>query len=149
MKPTITWILIADGARARVVAHAGVGKGLSEVNGLEFSQEPLKAQDIMADKQGRSFSSGGHGRAAMEIPTDPVEKREADFVSGLARMLDEKLKEKAFDRLIIAAAPQALGTLRKSISAPVKKMVMAEIPKDLTNIPNGDLGKHFEDILAV
>jgi len=149
MKPTITWILIADGARARVVAHAGVGKGLSEVNGLEFAQEPLKTQDIMADKQGRSFNSGGPGRAAMEIPTDPVEKREADFVAGLARMLDEKLQKKAFDRLILAAAPQALGTLRKSISSQVKQTVMAEIPKDLTNIPNTELGKHFEDVLAV
>lgn len=149
MKATKTWILIADGARARVLENTGPGKGLSEVNGLEFSQEPLKNQDIVSDKPGRAFSSAGYGRSGMEPPTDPADKREADFVAGLADVLDQKLQSGAFDRLIIAAAPQALGNLRKALSARVQEKVLAELAKDLTKIPNDGVHKHFEEVLAV
>ena len=31
MKPTRTWILIADGARARILENLGPGKGVHEV----------------------------------------------------------------------------------------------------------------------
>lgn len=149
MKPVITWILIADGARARVLEHAGPGKGLSEVNGLEFSQERLQGKDIWADKPGRSFNSVGAGRAAMEPPTDPVDKREADFVGMLADVLDRKNRDGAFDRLIIAAAPQALGDLRKAMSPQLQAKIETEIAKDLTRIPNDDVVKHFSGVLAV
>lgn len=149
MKPKTTWILIADGARARVLQNTGPGKGLAEVKGLEFAQDRLKTQDIMADKPGRAFASAGHGRSAMEPPTDPVEKREADFVADLARVLDAQFAEGAFDRLIVAAAPTALGTLRKAMTPRVGAVISAELPKDLTKIPNADMGKHLEEVLAV
>lgn len=149
MKPVITWILIADGARARVVENAGVGKGLKEVDGLEFSDAHLRAGDIMADKPGRAFSSAGTGRSAMEPPTDPVDKREADFATGLAEMLKRKLHEGAYDRLIIAAAPQALGDIRKALSPQVQARILTELPKDFTRVPNAELERTLKDILAV
>jgi len=149
MKPTVTWILIADGARARVLENTGPGRGLNEVPGLEVTGENLRAGEIMADRPGRAFASAGHGRSAMEPSTDPVEKQEADFAKSLADMLDEKLAKKAFDRLIIAAAPKALGVLRKAISSQVQATIMTEKAKDLTRIPNADLVQHFEDVLAV
>ena len=64
MKKTVTWILIADGTQARVVEHAGPGKGLTTVKGLDWSIPPLQPQDINADRPGRSHSSVGHGRSA-------------------------------------------------------------------------------------
>ncbi len=149
MKPIVTWILIADGARARVVEHTGPGKGLTEVPGLKFSDERMRAGEIMADRPGRSFSSAGHGRSAMEQQTDPVDKREADFVAGVAEIIAENNTAKKFDRLIIAAAPQALGDLRKAMTPQIQETIIAEIPKDLTRIPNNELGKHFEQVLAV
>ncbi|HEV7718173.1 MAG TPA: host attachment protein [Arsenicitalea sp.] len=149
MKPVITWVLVADGDRAKIFENCGPGKGLACVDGLELEQEHLRARDIMADKQGRSFSSVGHGRSAMEYPTDPVEQREAQFAKSMAELLDRKLSEGAFNRLIIAAAPNALGDIRPCLSAAVNKTVMAELPKDLTNIPAQQLGDHFKDILAV
>ena len=62
MKPTVTWVLLADGAQAKVFEHAGPGSGLTPVDDLAFEEEPLKAQDIMADRPGRTFSSVGTGR---------------------------------------------------------------------------------------
>jgi protein required for attachment to host cells len=149
MKPIVTWVLIADGAQARVLENTGPGKGLNRVDGLEFSQEPLLARDINSDRQGRSFSSVGHGRSAYEPKTDPVDHREAAFLKKVAAMLDKKQCERAYDRLVIAASPIALGDIRKALTEGVKKSIMAEIPKDLTNIPPTQLNKHLDGIIAV
>lgn len=148
MKKTVTWILIADGAQARVLENTGPGKGLKQVEGLDWSIEPLQAQDIVSDRPGSHRTPGGYGRGSLEPRTDPVEQRETDFVKSVANELDRKQQQGAFDRLVIAAAPIALGDLRKAISAGVKNTVVAEINKDLTNLPTAQLDKHFDGIIA-
>ncbi|UYO00797.1 MAG: host attachment protein [Devosia sp.] len=149
MKSTKTWILIADGTQARILQHNGPGKGLAQVENLDWSIDPLQTQDINADRPGRSFSSVGPGRSAMEPKTDPAEHREAEFVRSVAQVLEAKAKSGAYDRLVIAAAPIALGNLRKALSDHVKKTVVAELDKDLTNLPTPQLNKHFDGIIAV
>jgi len=149
MKKTITWILIADGSHARMLENTGPGKGLKQIQGLDFSIPAMQAKDIMADRPGRSFASAGTGRSAMEPKTDPVEHREANFVKSMAEMLEKKHQEGAFDRLVIAAEPVALGVIRKALSDTVKKTVIAELDKDLTNTPTDKLAKHIDGIIAV
>jgi protein required for attachment to host cells len=149
MKKTVTWILIADGNQARVLEHGGPGKGLVSVKGLDWSIPPLQTQDINADRPGRSHSSVGAGRSAMEPRTDPVDHREAEFARSVAGVLEDKAKAGAYDRLVIAAAPVALGNLRKVMSEHVKKTVVAELDKDLTNVPTPQLDRHFDGIIAI
>ncbi|MNT98421.1 Protein required for attachment to host cell [compost metagenome] len=50
---------------------------------------------------------------------------------------------------MIAAAPIALGNLRKVLSDHVKKTVVAELDKDLTNVPTQQLDRHLDGIIAV
>jgi len=147
MKKTVTWVLIADGAQARVLENTGPGKGLKQVEGLDWSIEPLQAQDIVTDRPGSKSGGGAHG-GGMSPRTDPVEHRETEFVKSVAATLDRHQQKGDFDRLVIAAAPIALGDLRKAISAGVKKTVVAEINKDLTNLPTAQLDKHFDGIIA-
>ena len=108
MKPTVTWILVANGTQARVLENTGPGKGLRQVDGLDFGIEALQARELVTDRPGRSFSSVGSGRSAMEPRTDPVEQREAEFAKSVAEMLDEQCGKGAYNRLVIAAAPIAL-----------------------------------------
>lgn len=149
MKPKTTWILIADGAQAKVFEHTGPGKGLRAIDDLQFEQEPLQAQEIMADRPGRSFASAGSARSAMEYSSDPVAVRERRFVENVAGELDKHLQNGEFERLIVAAAPTALGDIRPAFSKAVKDTIVAELPKDLTNIPTPKLEAHFSGLLAV
>jgi protein required for attachment to host cells len=143
MKKTVTWVLIADGAQARVLENTGPGKGLKQVEGLQWSNEPLRAKDIVSDRPG-----GGATGGSMAPRVDPVEQREEEFVKNLAVILDKHHQQGSFDRLIIAAAPIALGDIRKAISPAVKKTVVAELNKDLTNLPTAQLDQHFDGIIA-
>ena len=150
MKPTVTWIVIADGDQAKIFEHDGPGKGLHAVKDLMTEQAHLRAADIMADKPGRSSNPSSPGtRAAVDYKTNPVEVRERRFIVDLAAMLDEKHTEGRFQRLVIAAAPAALGDLRPALSEAVKTTILAELPKDLTNIPTAQLAEHFDGLIAV
>lgn len=149
MKAKTTWILIADGAQAKVFEHLGPGKGLRVVDEMQFEQKPLQAQEIMADRPGRSFASAGSARSAMEYSSDPVAVRERRFVENVAEELEKHLQKGEFERLIVAAAPTALGDLRPAFSKGVKDTIVAELPKDLTNIPTPKLEAHFSELLAI
>jgi protein required for attachment to host cells len=150
MKAKTTWILIADGAQAKVFEHKGPGKGLQIIEGLQFEQEPLQAREIMADRPGNSIGSqGARNSGGVEYSSDPVAVRERRFVESVAEELEKHLQKGEFERLIVAAAPTALGDLRPAFSKNLRETIVAELPKDLTNIPTPKLEAHFEGILPV
>jgi protein required for attachment to host cells len=150
MKPTVTWIVVADGDQAKVFEHDGPGKGLHAVDGLQLEQDHLRARDIMADKPGRASNPSGPGsRAAVDYKTDPVDERERRFVEHLADVLETTRSEGRYQRLVIAAAPAALGDLRPALSDKVRQTILAEMPKDLTNVPTPKLAELLDGVIAV
>jgi protein required for attachment to host cells len=147
MKPVSTWIVIADGARARIVRNDGPGKGVAALPGLEFQGDHSAAFDIAADKPGRAFDSVGNARHAMEPSSDPHDELKAQFMKKIVAVLESRQGD--FDRLILVAPPQALGLLRKSLPAAVASKVTGELGKDLTQLPNGDLSAHLDGLLVI
>ena len=149
MSQTRTLIVIADGAHARFFLHDGPGKGLEPLNAEEMEGDTPAGRDIMSDAPGRSFSSHGPGRSAMEPPTDPRDQVESEFRGSVADNIERLMKKKNAERLIVAADPRSLGELRKTLPDRLHDKITATLDKDLTNIPDNDLPKHFEDVLAV
>ena len=147
MKPVRTWIVIADGARARIVKNAGPGRGVETDPELVFRSEHHKLQEIMADKPGRGFDSVGKGRHAMAYGADAVREDERHFLQSLAARLEKEALADAFDRLILIAPPRALGDLRPFLSKPVRNRIYEEIAKDLTQLPNDRLANHLADTI--
>jgi protein required for attachment to host cells len=147
MKPVRTWIVIADGARARIVKNAGPGRGVEADSNLVFRSEHRKLQEIMADKPGRGFDSTGKGRHAMAYGTDAVREDERHFLQSLAERLEKEAMADAYDRLVLIAPPRALGDLRPFLSKPVKNRVHDEIAKDLTQLPNDRLADHLSAVI--
>lgn len=150
MKPTRTWILIADAGRARVLENLGPGKGAAPVDGLgSVSALPSSTHEIVDDRQGRSFESVGAVRHPMTPPTDPRKKVKREYLEMLADQLDERLKAGAFDKLVVVAPPPALGVLRNAYSDRVSAAVSGELAKDLTKTPDHELGPHLADIVRL
>jgi protein required for attachment to host cells len=144
-----TWILVADGARARVFVNEGVGKGVRELSDRAFVGSRMRGRDIQSDRPGRTYDRAGHGRHAMEPPTDPQEKAESDFLRDVVGWLSEKGHEGAFDRLILIAAPRALGEVRQVMPKPLAQKVTGEIAADLTKSDASEVERRVGDVLAV
>lgn len=149
MKPVRTWVLVADGARARVLVNEGPGKGLRPVAGHVFEGEHGATHDLVTDRQGRSFSSVGHGRSAIEARSDPHRDLKVKFALSLVAMLSEGLSAGSYDRLVLVATPVTLGDLRAHLTDQVRARVAGEVALDLTKVPNEDIGPHLKDVLVV
>jgi protein required for attachment to host cells len=146
MKRITTWFLIADGTRARIAYNDGPGRGIKPVFDEEFRGQNLADRDIVSDRPGRTFDSGGEGRHAKEPPSDPRELEKRNFARGLARRLDEAAHRGDFDRLVLVAPPKVLGNLRALLSAKARAKVTQEIHKDLTQIPLREVQGHLGDL---
>ncbi|MEO9873609.1 MAG: host attachment protein [Anderseniella sp.] len=149
MKPVRTWILLADGTRARIVCNTGPGKGLQEVPDMEFEGDNSRSGDLMADRPGRTFDSSGAHRHAMEPHSDPQREAKRSFASELVARLEDQLQAKAFDRLVLVAAPATLGDMRKVLPKPLLAVVYGEVSKNLVHVPNQELGDHLAEVMAV
>ena len=147
MKPVITWIVIADGARARVLENTGPGKGLSSLDDLIFEGEHLPTRDLKSDKSGRTFESVGQPRHALQPTSDPSRQLKAAFAAGILDALAERSSE--FDRLILVAPPATLGDLREALPDQLTSKVHGELAKDLTGIPNTELDGHLNSLIAL
>ena len=144
-KTVRTWVLIADGTRARILESDGRLDQLQPVPGCEFAVEDPPDREIGADSPGRTFDSVGGGRHRIEPKTSPHRHIKAEFARHLAQFLEKKRGERAFDRLLIAAPPKTLGDLREKLTKQVVAVVEAEIPKDLTGIPDREIPGHIMD----
>lgn len=147
MKQQRTWILIADGRRARVLESLGRNKPLAEVPGTVFETELPASRDIWADKPGRGFESVGQARHANEPTTDPHRELKRRFAERLSGMLEEALSAKRFDRLVIVAPPVTMGDLRAELSKAVSAAVAGELTADLTKVPLDELPSRLEPVL--
>ncbi len=147
MKPTRTWVLIADGARARVLENDGPGHGLQFVHGHDFSADHSATHDLVSDRQGRSFNSSGPGRSAIASQSDPHRELKTKFAHQLAEVLHRGLEQHAYDRLIIVATPVTLGDLRSSLSDAVRSTIIGEVAQDLTKLPNAEVASHLKHVL--
>ncbi len=91
MKPIVTWILIANGARARLFSNDGPGHGVRLVSDEVLVCVNLPGREIMSDRPGRTFDSVGAGRHAKEPRTDAREIEKRSFAHELAAMLDDPI----------------------------------------------------------
>ncbi|MCF4098947.1 host attachment protein [Maritalea mediterranea] len=148
MKPTITWLLVANGTEAKIFENTGPNKGLTPLTDQGRQREALKTSEIVANDRGRTFTSAGDGRSAMEQQTDPDDVEHEKFSREVADHLNRAAQENKFDRLIIAAPPKSLGEMRQHFNKHLEQKLEDDVPKDLTNIPTADLPDYFKNMVV-
>jgi len=148
MKSIRTYILIADGARAHLLLSEGRGKALTEVPGSDIRIDLKPDHELSAERPGRVHESANVSRHAIE--RDDLHRREKErFAQALAEGLDKRLANREYDRLVIAAAPETLGVIRSALSDKVRAVIMAEVAKDLTKVPNPQIRPHLGEDLPI
>ena len=136
------WVVVCDGAKALVLENAGDIKFPNLKSVEVFEQENLATRDIGTDAPGRSFSSVGGGRSAVE-QTDWHDQAERSFLVDLAKHLDVSLTAGKTKSFIVVAPPRALGMLRPAYSHQVKNAVRAELDKDYVKMPVHQIEKQL------
>ena len=149
MKKKVTWIIVADGSRARFLANDGPGKGLHAAIAGEFHHDAPPTRELGTEKPGRVNSAFSPSRSAIQPHLDWHEFEKEKFSQEMAGLLNDAAEKKSFDNLIIVAPPRTLGTLRQALSSKTSDHIRAEIPKDLTQVPLHEMPAHLKDVIAL
>jgi protein required for attachment to host cells len=143
VRRNITWILVADGARARVFVREGPGKAVTELPDRAFAGSRQRSRDLGSDRPGRSFDSFGAGRHAMAPPTDPHRHAQSEFLRAVVNWLIDQDHAGKFDHLVVIAPPRALGELRQFLSKTLIQKLVQSIDLDLTRADAGEIEAHI------
>lgn len=139
----VTWIIVADGSRARIFEAVRAGADMHERETLAHPASRLHEQELTSDLPGRAFDSSGEGRHAMGSKVEPKKHEVEEFAKQIAGHLDKARTENRLDNIVVIAAPAMLGMLRSALSAETKKLVATEIDKDLTQHSVADIQAHL------
>ncbi len=126
-----TWVVAAESSRARIFQAESRLKPMKEIEGLAHPESRARVLDINADNAGRAFDRAGQGRHAMENEVDPKKHEAEMFAKQIAEHLDKARAKGEFEDVIVVAAPEFLGLLRKHVNPITAKMVSKTVTKNL------------------
>ena len=141
-----TWFLLADGRKARVLVELRRGGDLKERHDWAMSIADEDLYDPQ-DRPPRSVDRAGAGRHAMDKGRNLHEAEEQKFLKRVAERLGDAARHNAFDHLVLAAPPRALGALREELSEAVRGRVRAEIVKDIVEEDDAQLRARLSETL--
>jgi protein required for attachment to host cells len=136
------WVVVCDGKKALVLENAGDEKFLNLKTRQVYEHPDLKTHELGTDAPGRSISSVGSGRSAME-QTDWHDQAEQRFLHDLLGRLDAAINAGETKSLVLVAPPRALGVLRQGYSHNLRGALRAEIDKDFVKLPVHEIEKHL------
>lgn len=143
-----TWIVVADGARARFLKKSKTAKLLE--NALDYAMVASHApnREIGADRPGRKHDSAGPGSHEMGRSVDWHQYEKTKFAKSVADVINKAAAKQQFDRLIVVAPPKTQGDLRAALSRQAQDAIHAEVTKDLTNLSLSALAERLKEELA-
>ena len=123
-----TWFVVADSRQAYIyrratdgalvlIAHAQAeGEQIKSVDDHIFNPQSLDSHKLTPPQHGES------------------RYQDMAFTHRLVEWLDVAEKEKAFDELVLVAAPYTLGNIRASLPKNIQNRITTELNKDLTGL---------------
>ncbi len=133
------WIVVADGARARIFEAHRRAPGLRSVLPYDLTINRLRDGERWADRAGQGHQRVGPGGSSMASPTDPVDHEHELLAREVAAVLARGRHEHRVDSIVLVAAPAFLGRLRQAIDAQTRALVVVEDARDLSRLPEHEL----------
>lgn len=136
------WILVADGARARMFSLVkGVGP-MTEIEDFINPDGRLAGRDLSRERPPSVHDGFGAHRQSIEPQTSQRDKAAGQFARELNTVLEQGCLQRRYQDLVVMAPPRFLGTLKAALDKQVRACVVAELPKDLTEADSQAIYDH-------
>ena len=136
-------IFVGDGRKALFLRNAGDEKFPNLKTERVFAEENPPTHEQGTDRPGRGAESSGTHRRTSVQQTDWHQLEEHRFTGRVAAALEDMVRKQGVTALVVVAPPRTLADLRQAFHADVKKRIVAEIGKDLTKHPVGEIETHL------
>src|SRR3546814_14541359 len=131
--PRGTTVLVADGGKMLLLENRGEAFNLRLEVIEQQAQNVPPDRELGTDRPGRSHSSVGPGRSAMQ-ETDFHEQAEDRFLAEVAGFLGVHSRING-NNVVVIAPPRTLDRLRQHYPNGTAARVLAAIPNDRTGPP--------------
>ena len=137
-----TWVVVADGGKYLLLRNRGDVQTpiLDVITHAEIENAPDRMQS--SDRPGRLPDPSNARSSVQETDWHVVAKKR--FAAELADNLRHWVAQQRLKALVVVADPRTLGELRKALGNDLNEVLVAELDKDLTNLPINQI----EDVLA-
>lgn len=141
----IYWVVIADGAEARIFKREGRYAPLQEVTHLTHEHE--LTHEHGPDRPGRVFESAIAKRHAYEPKSDWHDRQKEVFIKELAGHINQAHQNQEFERLVLVCPSQLIGLLKENVISRIAEENVQTVGKDLTKHAAHDVQKLLDDIV--
>lgn len=138
-----TCVVVAESSRARVFEMASTATPMKELVDMVHPESRTHEQNLTSDRPGRTFDRHGQGHHAMEKEVGARKQETMVFAGQLADYLQAGCNKNTFDDVVIIAAPEFLGQLRKKLGPGVLERVSREINKNIVQLDESEIRKHL------
>jgi protein required for attachment to host cells len=141
--PHNAFVFVGDGRKALFLRNEGDEKhpNLTIENVFEdVNPSTHKQGSARPGRVSKAFDSSQ--RSAVE-PVDWHDIEEHRFAKKVAAAMEEVVRTRKVPALVVVAPPKTLADLRSALHADVQARIIAEVNKDLTRHPVGDIEKHL------
>lgn len=141
-----TWVLVADRGHARFFSVDKPASPLTEEDTLIHDQSRLREQHLISDSPGASSGVAGMGRHPMTKENEARNQEAISFAKEISTRLDSA-HQNGLRKLYLISDPGFLGVLRQKMPPNLRRLVTAEIDKNLANLPASDIRSHLPEYL--
>jgi protein required for attachment to host cells len=143
-----TWILIANGERARCFERHASDHSLIELTDFVFPRARLSGGDPTG-AAGKGHGRTGHAGTQFEPKTQSDEKAHAGFARELAEYLNDALAAQRYSALVLIASSTMLGEIKPLLSVAASKALKRSVASDLTHFTGLELKKSVDHAMAL
>jgi len=136
-------VFVGDGCKALLLRNAGDEKYLDLRAEQIFGEKAAPTHEQGTDRPGVAVSRAQSQRQVSVEQTDWHRLEEERFAERVAKALEDVVRRRRVPAILIAAPPKTLADLRRAFHADVKAKIVAEVGKDLTNHPIGEIATHL------
>ena len=136
-------VFVGDGQKALFLRNAGDPTLPNLITERVLTDANLPTHEQGTDRPGRVFKRAGTNLRSSVDTTDWHQLEKERFTKHVASALEHLVRREKVKAIIIVAPPRTLAELRNAFHADVKGRIVAEIDKDLTNLPIGEIEKHL------
>lgn len=141
------WVLVAESSRAKIYQQDSSSSPLTEVKHFIHTESRLHEKDLKSDTPSSYADGTGRSVHAITNSTSPKEHEATVFAKEICHYLDSAHNDHKYKNLVVIAAPNFLGLLRKNLSTSTSNTIIGEINKNLVQQPPDDIKSHIRTVL--
>ena len=141
--PHNAFVFVGDGRKALFLRNEGDEKFPNLKTEGVFNDDNPPTHEQGSDRPGRLSKALDSGQRSAVEPVDWHHIEEHRFAMKVAAAMEDVVRARKAPALVVVAPPKTLADLRLAFHADVRARIIAEINKDLTKHPIGEIERHL------